>query len=192
MVKQSAIAKDHSAAGSVNEFVNIHAFIREQILITKSGDVGVVLEVKPRDSECLDSDDLAEVARRFGAAIRSLDPQFRIYQYTLKRNGACTTVTAPHASPIVERALRDRAEHVESKAHDLYKLDLYFVILYEGSRHRQTIGDQFRVAMQDPLAFLGACFSNDKTIELIDQSIARGEAILIQRVNSFSCARRWG
>ena len=35
MVKQSAIAKDSSAAGSVNEFVNIHAFIDGQVLLTK-------------------------------------------------------------------------------------------------------------------------------------------------------------
>jgi type IV secretion/conjugal transfer VirB4 family ATPase len=185
MVKKSAIAKDYSEAGSVNEFVNAYAFIDEQILLTKSGDVGVVLKAKPRDSECLDPDDLAEVARRFTTAISCFDPIFRIYQYTLKRNGACATVSTSHANPIVERALRDRAEHIESKADDLYKLDLYFVILYEGSRHRQTIGDQFRVALQDPVSFLGACFSNDKTIELIDESIARGQAILTQRVNSF-------
>ena len=88
MVKRSTIAREFRDAGAVHTLLNLWAFISEHVLLTKSGDLAVVLKMEPRDYECLDAEELAEVPRRYEAALRSFDPLFRVYQYTFKRSGA--------------------------------------------------------------------------------------------------------
>ena len=71
MVKLKRIVKDYQTSGSVNSLVNLFGFIDEQVFLTKSGDVGVVLRIQGRDYECLDAADLnATEARLNGSALK--------------------------------------------------------------------------------------------------------------------------
>lgn len=115
MVDLTRIVKDYRDSGAVHSFVNLYGFISDSLLLTKSGDVGVVLKVEPHDYESLDRDELAEVTDRFEASLRSFDHRFRIYQYAFKRNGAHIPPQTHSADAIVTQALRDRARYLEAK-----------------------------------------------------------------------------
>lgn len=60
--------------------------------LTKSGDLGVVLQVHGVDYECLDGNALDMPTKRLESALRLLDTNFRVYQYLFKRNHE----TIPH------------------------------------------------------------------------------------------------
>ena len=110
MVKLKRIVKDYQTSGSVNSLVNLFGFIDEQVFLTKSGDVGVVLRIQGRDYECLDAADLNHIARRFEATLRAFDPQFRLYQYIVKRDSVQITHQSEYDNALVQEAAFSRVE----------------------------------------------------------------------------------
>jgi len=185
MVKLSRIVKDYQNSGAVNALVNLFGFIDDHVFLTKSGEVGVVLKVQGRDYECLDNFDLNDITRRFEACVRSFDPSFRIYQYFIKRNNARIPRSPEYENPVVRQAVNSRVEYLESKADELYMLDAYFVILYEGSRHSLNVGEKLKLLAKQPAAGLAAMFSTNKSVLLIEECINRGHQALVNKVNSF-------
>lgn len=184
MVKLSQIVKDYQDSGSVNALVNLFGFVDDNVFLTKSGEVGVVVKIQGRDYECLDPVDLNEVTRRFEACVRSFDPAFRIYQYLLKRNGASIPVSDVYENPIVREAVLSRSEYLEGKASELYSVEAYFVILYEGSRYGLSTAEKLRMVTRQPGTFL-SLLSTRKSVLLIEDFINRGQRALLNKVRSF-------
>jgi type IV secretion system protein TrbE len=184
MVKLSQIVKDYRDSGAVNSFVNLFGFIDDQVFLTKGGEVGVVLKVGGRDYECLDNVELNEITRRFEACVRSFDPSFRIYQYLVKRDSARIPRSPDYEDPVVREAVAGRAEYLESKADELYSLDTYFLILYEGSRYDLNLAAKLKLAAKQPTIIL-SLFSVNKTVLLIEDFINRGHRVLLNKVNGF-------
>ena len=54
MFRLSRIFKNYDETGSLGEQVNLYGFIGSEVFLTKSGEVGVILEVRGVDYECLD------------------------------------------------------------------------------------------------------------------------------------------
>jgi type IV secretion system protein VirB4 len=184
MIKLSRIVKDYQDSGAVNSLVNLFGFIDEHVFLTKSGEVGVVLRVEGRDYECMDTLDLNEITRRFEACVRAFDPAFRIYQYLIKRDGARIPRSADYRNPVVRQAAMSRADYLESKAEELYSIEVYFVVLYEGSRYDLKMVEKLKLLAKRPAAAL-SLFSIEKSILLIDEFINRGHQTLVNKVNSF-------
>ena len=88
MINLAKLFKDYNAAGALNEHINLYGFVADQVFLTKSGDLGVVIQVEGIDYECLDENPLDNITRRLEVAQKVFDSQFRIYQYLLKRNNA--------------------------------------------------------------------------------------------------------
>src|SRR6266540_1292607 len=128
----SQIWREHRESGGLNELIGICSFLDAHTFLTKSGDLGVVLRVRGIDYECLDPQEVDGLARRFEAALRSLGEEFRLYQYLLKRTDPEIPFREYENAPIVNRAVQGRMEFLREKAADLYSIELYFVILYEG------------------------------------------------------------
>ncbi len=185
MVKLSRIVKDFRDSGAVNSFVNLFGFIDDHVFLTKSGEVGVVLRVDGRDYECLDEFELNEITRRFEASVRSLDGSFRIYQYLIKRDSAEIPRSPSYDNAVVRQAVESRVEYLKSKADELYMLDIYFVILYEGSRYDLNLAEKVKLFGTQPAAAVAALFSTRKSVLLIEDLINRGHQALVNKVNSF-------
>ena len=64
MLNLKKILKSYSETGSLNEQVNLYGFVDPHALLTKSGDVGVILQVHGVDYECLDPDSLDTTTKR--------------------------------------------------------------------------------------------------------------------------------
>src|SRR5208283_4379659 len=55
MLRLSRIFKNYNETGSLSEKINLHGFIGPHVFLTKSGEVGIILEVRGVDYECLDA-----------------------------------------------------------------------------------------------------------------------------------------
>src|SRR5581483_1923815 len=138
MLNLRKILIPYTETGALNEQVNLYGFIDPHAFLTKSGDVGVILQVHGVDYECLDGNALDTLTKRLESALRLFDTNFRVYQYLFKRNHE----TIPHRNypnPVVNAAIENRIRHFQHKADSLYSLQVFYVVLFEGFRHKQAL-----------------------------------------------------
>jgi type IV secretory pathway VirB4 component len=187
MFRLDRIDKAYREAGSLNEQVNLFGFIDDEVFLTKSGDVGVVLRVEGVDYEGLDSTAVDQVAKRLEAALRIFDEKCRVYQYLFKRNGVPIPFQT-YGSPVVDTAIRNRMEFLKAKADSLYSLEIYYAVLYEGFRHQQRLVSSLGKLASEPhegWRELRACLSTQKQVLLIDSEMERARAALLGKVRAF-------
>src|ERR1017187_743179 len=107
MLRLSRIFKNYAESGSLNEQVNLYGFIDSHVFLTKTGDLGVILEVRGVDYECLDGNALDGFTKRLESALKLVDENYRIYQYLFKRNNEPIPYK-PYGKPIVDTAIKNR------------------------------------------------------------------------------------
>jgi type IV secretion system protein VirB4 len=131
MLRLSRIFKNYGESGSLGEQINLYGFIGPEVFLTKTGEVGVILEVRGVDYECLDAGSLERLTKRFESALKVFDENCRVYQYLFKRNNE----TIPHQqydNPVVNAAIKNRIAYLATKADLLFSLSVYYVVLYRG------------------------------------------------------------
>src|SRR6204780_1570673 len=131
MLKLKRIFKNYQETGSLAEQVNLYGFIGPEVFLTKSGEVGVILEVRGVDYECLDQTAIDGLTKRLESALKLFDENCRVYQYLFKRNNE-TIPYKLYDSPVVDAAIKNRIAYLASKADTLYSLSVYYVLLYQG------------------------------------------------------------
>lgn len=144
----------------------------------------MVLKAIGTDPECLDESQLDSIARRFESAARTFDEKFRLYQYALKQNAPAI----PHRTdpnPVVQRAIDNRLDYLAHKARDLYTIDTYLVVAYEGCQRAMPLGSGWAEFVQEPLAGLSQLLSAETRIWTMDREIERAKEHLTNKVNSF-------
>jgi hypothetical protein len=77
MVPLPRFLKPYRDAGAFNSLLAPHRFIDENVFLTKSNQLGVVLTAEGIDYECLTNSMLESGTRRVAAAWRLFDEQFR-------------------------------------------------------------------------------------------------------------------
>src|SRR6266852_3245397 len=187
MLRLNRIFKNYEETGSFNEQVNLYGFIDQHVFLTKTGDLGVVLQVHGVDYECLDGNTLDGLTKRLESALKLFDENYRVYQYVFKRNNE-TIPYKLYGNPVVDTAIKNRIAYLGSKADTLFSLSIYYVVLFEGFRYRRTLGSALLEFPKQPakaLRELRAHFSARKQIVLIDREISKGQASLLQKVESF-------
>ena len=143
MFRLSRIIKDYEEAGALNARVNITAAIDDRTFLTKGGDLVMMLRMHGVDYECLDASEIDQVARRFESALRTFGDDFRLYQYVLKRDHATIPARA-HANPVVQQATASRIAYLQATPEDLYTLETYFVVVYEGGSPARSLTGRCR------------------------------------------------
>lgn len=187
MLNLRKILKPYTETGALNEQVNLYGFIDPHAFLTKSGDVGVILRVHGVDYECLDANALDTLTKRLESAFRLFDSKFRVYQYLFKRNHE----TIPHrmyANSVVNTAIENRIRYFEQKADSLYSLQVYFVIFFEGFRHKQALFRSLADFPKNPrkaTAEIRAALSPRKHVALLDGELSKALATLHQKVRAF-------
>src|SRR3989454_3524335 len=187
MLRLNRIFKNYEETGSFNEQVNLYGFIDQHVFLTKTGDLGVVLEVRGVDYECLDADTLDGLTKRLESAFKLFDENYRVYQYVFKRNNE-TIPYKLYGNAVVDTAIKNRIAYLVTKADTLFSLSIYYVVFFEGFRYRRTFGSALLEFPKHPAKALGelsAQFSARKQIVLIDREISKGQASLLQKVESF-------
>src|ERR1700735_3403331 len=111
MLRLSRILKNYNESGSLSEQINLYGFIGPEVFLTKSGEVGLILEVRGVDYECLDAASIDAFTKRLESAFKLFDENYRVYQYLFKRNHQAI----PHefyGSPVVDTAIRSRIAYL--------------------------------------------------------------------------------
>src|ERR1700734_2344665 len=111
MLKLQRIFKNYEEAGSLSAQVNLYGFIGPQVFLTKSGEVGVILEVRGVDYECLDGASIDGLTKRLESALKLFDENYRLYQYLFKRNNEAIPYKLYNNS-IVDTAIKNRIAYL--------------------------------------------------------------------------------
>src|ERR1700736_5429721 len=127
MLRLKRIFKNYEETGALAEQVNLYGFIGPEVFLTKTGEHGLILEVRGVDYECLDGASIDGLTKRLESALRLFDENYRLYQFLFKHNRQAI----PHSfcgKPVVDSAIRDRVAYFEEKAGSLFSLSTYIVI----------------------------------------------------------------
>src|ERR1700683_1304223 len=187
MLRLSRIFKNYNETGSLSELINLYGFIGPHVFLTKSGEVGIILEVRGVDYECLDDASIDGLTKRLESALKLFDENFRLYQYLFKRNNE-TIPYKLYDNPIVDTAIKNRIAYLGSKADTLFSLSVYYVVLYQGFQVSHKLGSALVEFPKNPkkgVADLRAHFSGEKQVLALGQHIASAEAALLQKTRSF-------
>ena len=180
MIKLSRIVKDYEESGALHANIGVQEAADENTFLTKSGHLFSVLRVHGVDDECLDPEQLDQIALRVEAAFRLLDENFRLHQYLIKTH-AKPMEYAPSEVPIVQEALHRRATYLNSK--QLYQIELYWAVVYEGGRFGRN-GNGLRSFLQQQGKSLRTLLSEGEAHDDLARELERSKQILAQRVAS--------
>ena len=184
MINLARLFKDYNDTGALNEYINLYGFVADQVFLTKSGDLGAVIHVDGIDHECLDQNTLDNVTRRFEAAMRGFGEQYRIYQYLLKRNNE----SIPHRrydSELVNQAIETRSAFLASRSEELYSIQIYYVVLYQGFRHKPSMTRAVSRLFTQPgrgLKEILGSFSTRTHIALMESEMDAATSTLLHQV----------
>jgi len=188
MLRLSRIFKNYNDTGSLSEQINLYGFIGPYVFLTKTGEVGLILEVRGVDYECLDDASIDGLTKRLESALKLFDENHRIYQYLFKRNNEAIPYKL-YDNPIVNTAIKNRIAYLDSKADTLFSLSVYYVVLYQGLQATHKLGSAFAELSKNPkkaLADLHAHFSSQKQIVALARDISDAEAVLLRKARSFT------
>jgi type IV secretion/conjugal transfer VirB4 family ATPase len=187
MLRLSRIFKNYNETGSLSEQINLYGFIGPYVFLTKTGEVGVILEVCGVDYECLDDASIDGLTKRLESALKLFDENHRVYQYLFKRNNEAIPYKL-YDNPVVNTAIKNRIAYLGSKADTLFSLSVYYVVLYQGLQGTHKLGNAFAELPKNPkkaLADLHAHFSLQKQVVALARDISDAEGALLQKARSF-------
>ncbi|HET6932114.1 MAG TPA: hypothetical protein VFI45_17435, partial [Candidatus Acidoferrum sp.] len=187
MLRLKRIFQNYEETGSLNERVNLYGFIDSHVFLTKTGDLGLILEVAGVDYECLDQEAVDGLTKRLESALKLFDENYRVYQYLFKRNSPAI----PHklyGKPVVDAAIASRIAYLAAKSDTLFSLAIYYVVVFEGFSHTRNFTAVLSELPKHPgktLAELFGSFSARKQIVLLERQIADARAGLERKARSF-------
>lgn len=187
MLRLSRVFTNYNETGSLSEQINLFGFIGPHTFLTKTGEVGVILEVRGVDYECLDGSSIDGFTKRLESALKLFDENYRLYQYLFKRNNE-TIPYKLYDNPIVDAAIKNRIAYLGSKADTLFSLSVYYVVLYQGFQASDKLGTAIAELPKNPkkaLSDLQAHFSGKKRTVVLGQHVSNAQAALLQKARSF-------
>ena len=188
MLRLKRIFKNYEETGSLNERVNLYGFIGSEVFLTKTGELGLILEVRGVDYECLDGTAIDALTKRLESALKLFGDDYRLYQYLFKRNNE-TIPYKLYGNPVVDAAIQNRIAYLGSKADALFSLSIYYVILHQASQISHSLGSalaQFPLNPRKALAELSARLFAKKQVLVLGNEIGKAEAALLQKARSFT------
>ena len=188
MLRLDKVIKPWKESAALNDHINLYGFWNETAFLTKSGDLGMVLQVQGVDYESLDTAGQEYAVKRLESALKAFGQGFHVYQYLFKANRP-EIPFASYDDPIVEAAVEQRRQFFESKRDHLYQIEIFYVVLLEGARSKRGIGTALARLFSDPSGAIGelqAQFSNNSVKTLLRVQIEADLARLDQRVQAFT------
>ena len=171
----------------LNDHISLYGFWNDTVFVTKAGDLGMVLKVEGVDYESLDQSEQEYAVKRLEAAMKAFGPGVRVYQYLFKTNRP-EIPFAHYDDAVVDAAIDQRRTFFESKRDELFQVEIFYVVLFEGERSKRGIGAGLAMLVRDPAAGLSELksqFSSNSMKSLMRSQLATSVARLEQRVQVF-------
>jgi len=187
MFRLSRIFKNYGETGSLGEQVNLYGFIGPEVFLTKAGEVGLILEVRGVDYECLDGGSIDGLTKRLESALKLFDENCRVYQYLFKRNNEIIPYKL-YGNPVVDAAIKNRIAYLASKADTLFSLSVYYVVLYrefEAIDRFAGVLRAFSKGLKRGFTELAAQLSSKKQVVVLGEHLDRSRSVLLEKARSF-------
>jgi type IV secretion system protein TrbE len=187
MLRLSRVFKNYGDTGSLSGQINLFGFVGSSVFLTKSGEVGVILEIRGVDYECLDGATIDGLTKRLESALKLFDENYRVYQYLFKRNNEQIPYKL-YGNPIVDAAITNRIAYLGSKAERLFSLSVYYVVLYKRFETTTKLTGALSEFPKNPRKALGdlrSHFSSQKRIVALGRHVSSAETALLQKARSF-------
>src|SRR5450631_53973 len=187
MFRLDKVIKPWKDSAALNDHINLYGFWNKTVFITKSGDLGMVLQVSGVDYESLDRAAQEYATKRLEAALKAFGPGFHVNQYLFKSNRPDIPF-AHYDDAVVEAAIEQRRQFFEAKRDDLYQIEIFYAIVLEGSRSKTGIRAAIAQLLRDPGGAIGelkAQFTNNAMRVLLRSHIEQDLGRLDQRVKVF-------
>ena len=187
MFRLSRIFKNYNETGSLSAQINLYGFIGPHTFLTKAGEVGLILEVRGVDYECLDDTAIDGLTKRLESALKLFDENCRVYQYLFKRNNE-TIPFKTYGNPVVDAAIRSRIAYLATKADSLFSLSVYYVVLYRGFQASDKLARAFAMFPKHPrkaFSELVEQFSSRKKVLTLGKQVDEAQRVLVQKAQSF-------
>src|SRR5271156_5101458 len=187
MFRVDKVIKPWKDSAALNDHINLYGFWNKTVFITKSGDLGMVLQVSGVDYESLDRAAQEYATKRLEAALKAFGPGFHVYQYLFKSNRPDIPF-AHYDDPVVEAAIEQRRQFFEAKKDRLYQIEILYAVVLEGSRSKTGVGAALARLFRDPaggIAEFKAQFTNNAMKVLLRSQIEQDLGQLDQRVKTF-------
>jgi type IV secretion system protein VirB4 len=113
----------------LSRWIPYDCFVDESVFSTKTGCIGMTLEMDGVEYDTLAQENLERVAERFAAAHRCFDGRFRIHHHLIKRGGERVSRKGHYSNSVIDRAVQERAEFLERTG--LYSIRLFTTVLFE-------------------------------------------------------------
>jgi len=181
------VTKQYDEAGALCSQVNLFGFVDDDVFLTKSGDLGIVLTIDGVDYECLDDNAIGNLTHRLTAAFRIFDEKCSVYQYLFKRNQESIPFKT-YSNPIVNAAIENRMAYLKTKANSLYSFQIHYVVLYEAFRYKTSLAASLSKLASNPIeAFreLRAPLSTRDQVVLMEGALDSALLALRAKVRSF-------
>jgi type IV secretory pathway VirB4 component len=188
MLRLDRVIKPWKESAALNDHINLYGFWNDTTFLTKSGDLGVVLQIQGVDYESLDSVEQEYAVKRLEAALKAFGAGFRVYQYLFKSNRPDIPF-ASYEDPVIEAAIDQRRRFFETKREDLYEIEIFYVVMLEGARSKRGVATAIGRFFSDPagaIEELRAQFTNNSMKTLLKSQIEADLARLDQRVQAFN------
>jgi type IV secretion system protein TrbE len=187
VLRLSRVFKNYEETGSLGGQINLYGFIGPSVFLTKSGEVGVILEVRGVDYECLDGAVIDGLTKRLESALKLFDESYRVYQYLFKQNNERIPYKL-YGDPIVDTAVKNRIAYLASKSETLFSLSVYYVVLFKGFETTAKLTGALAEFPKNPRKAVGdlrAHFSGQKRVVALGREVSSAEAGLLQKARSF-------
>ena len=187
MLNIRKVIKPWQEAGELNANINLYGFVADDVFMTKTGDLGMALECRGVDHESFDSDEQQYAVRRLESALKAFGEGFHIYQYLLKTNHP-EIPFASYGDEVIDTAIDQRREYFEAKRDRLYKVEIVYVIMLEGSRSKTGLLaalKRFPSDREGAMREIKAQFSSSGTKVLLRKQIDADLQSLRSRVKNF-------
>jgi type IV secretion system protein TrbE len=187
MLNLQRVFKNYQEVGSLNAMLNLFGFVGPHTFLTKSGEIGVVLELAGVDYECLEPVAVDTLTKRLESALRLFDENYRVYQLLFKRNRQSIPFSLC-GKPVVDAAISDRMEYFLKKADHLFSLSIHLVISCPTQTTTRSLARTVGDLPRNPRRAwkeVAARFSTDITVEVNAAEMEKAERALRQKVESF-------
>src|SRR5215472_12838688 len=138
MLRLDRVIKSWKESGALNSQINLYGFWNEHTFVTKSGDLGIVLQLQGVDYESLDQAAQEYSVKRLEAALKIFGPGFHVYQHLFKTNRP-NIVFQDYDEPTVQAAVNQRKDFFERKLDGLFEVEIFYAIVIEGTRSKSGI-----------------------------------------------------
>ncbi len=149
MLRIDRILKPWNESGALNAQINLYGFWNDEVFLTKSGDLGIVLRVRGVDYESLDQAAQEYAVKRLEAALKIFGPGFHVYQYLLKTNRPNIPFESSD-DPVVQAAIDQRQGFFSRKLDQLFAVEIFYAIVIEGTRSKTGVAAALAQLPTDP------------------------------------------